>query len=332
MELFVTGSVTVNPHDRSTVVGWSGESGYEYQLFVVAAIMTTLREIRAAYQLAGLVGTLRRVGGHLVTNVVGYCWAIRYRNVSGRSVSGLPTVIEIAAADLEYQSLFTKGHFPTKDSDTARSPVHSEPIVGILGGRWDRFRIRWEATRIHRSLRARFIDGADWEETAKYRYAATKIEHRLNDWRSSTPAELDRRCADLDALYGSMAERGYVPQTDLLKRNDETMDTVDATMKPILGTEFPHEMRVGIGREGEIIRFSAGKHRLSIAKLLDLENVPVVVVARHERWAAIRNAFETAATLADVPPTYRRFAGHPDLSAVTQWDPSPNDEAPPRAR
>jgi hypothetical protein len=331
-ELLVTGSVTVDSHDQPAIGRGVSEPGYGYQLFVVAAVLTSLREVHATYRLAGFVGVFTRVSGHLAENLRGYAWAIRNRNTDDCSAANLPTVIEIDAADLEYQSLFTREHFPTKDSDTARSPVHDEPVVGIVGGRWDRFRILWAETRIHRSLRTRFVDGAEWAETEQYRYAATRIDTGLDDWRSSTPADLDRRCADLDALYESMADEGYVPQTELLERGDETMETVSAAMKPICGTEFPHEMRVGIGREGALIRFSAGKHRLSIAKLLDLENVPVVVVVRHERWAAIRNAFDAADSLADVPPAYRQFDGHPDLRAVTRWDPSPNDKAPSRAR
>ncbi|WP_174299199.1 hypothetical protein [Natronococcus occultus] len=267
---------------------------------------------------------------YLVDNAFGYWWAIRHRDASEEPrESDCPTIVEIDPDDLRYQSSFRKAHFPTKDGDTTHSPVHDEPIVGVLGGRWDRFRTEWSETRIHRSLEARFAGGKSWTETAKYQYAVCKIENGLEDWRSSSIDDLGQRCADLEALYESMADEGYVPQTELLEREDagEQLKTETAAMKPIHGTDYPHEARVGIGRNGELIRFGAGKHRLSIAKLLDLDSVPVVVVVRHERWAAIRECFATADSLEDVPERYREFTDHPDVRSLDEREPAPGIEA-----
>ncbi|MDG5818736.1 hypothetical protein [Natronococcus sp. A-GB7] len=316
-EGFVTGSIVFDALDRSGVAATLDEPDAGYQLLVLAALTSSWRKLLVFYQLSGVTGALGRTRGYLHENALGYWWAIRHRSAAGEPTSSdLPTVVEIDPADLRYQSRFGKAQFPTKDGDTTRSPVHAEPIVGVVGGRWDRFRTEWIETRIHRSLEARFRDGESWEATAKYRYAACKIENGLEDWRSSTPEELERRCADLDALYESMAGEGHVPQDELLERADDGMETGGAAMKSILGGEFPHEMRVGIGRDGEIIRFSAGKHRLSIARLLGLEAVPVVVV-RHERWATVRERFAAADSLEELPAEYREFADHPDLRAVT---------------
>jgi hypothetical protein len=317
-EFFLTGSTVLDAHGRTGVVGNLGDSDTEYQILFLAALTASWRKLLIFYQLAGVSGALGRAFGYLSENALGYWWAIRHWNAAGGSApSDLPTVVEIDPADLRYQSRFGKAQFPTKDGDTRRSPVHDEPIVGVVGGRWDRFRTEWTETRIHRSLEARFREDESWEATAKYRYAACKIENGLEDWRSSTIEELERRCADLDALYESMAEEGYVPQEELLERADDGMETGGAAMKSILGAKFPHEMRVGIGRDGEIIRFSAGKHRLSIARLLGLEAVPVVVVVRHERWATVRERFAAADSLEELPAEYRKFADHPDLRAVT---------------
>jgi hypothetical protein len=321
-ELFVTTAITVESHDRTAVVDNAKRSGDAYQFLLVGSLLGVWRKLRATYRAGGFTEVARKTVDYLLGNAYGYWWALRYRDRAGKAATAdLPSVLEIDATDLQYQSRFAKAHFPTKDGDTVRSAIHDEPIVGVVGGRWDRFRTEWTKLRIHRSLEARFVDDVPWEETPKYRYAAAKIEHGLEDWRSSTPAELEQRCADLETLHESMHAEGYVPQVDLLEDDEEDrMATGGAAMKPICGTEFPHEMRVGVGRNGELIRFSAGKHRLSIAKLLDLEAVPVVVVVRHERWAAIRTVFGEADSLRDVPEKYRDFADHPDLRAVSQWE------------
>ncbi|WP_394739523.1 ParB N-terminal domain-containing protein [Natronococcus roseus] len=317
-EIFLSGSITHDTYVRTGVAGDPGGSDAEYQMLFLAALTAPWRKLLVFYQLGGVPGALGRTLEYLYENAFGYWWAIRHRSAAGEpTASDLPATVEIGPADLRYQSRFGKAHFPTKDGDTDRSPVHDEPIVGVVSGRWDRFRTEWTETRIHRSLEARFLDGEYWEQTARYRYAACKIENGLEDWRSSTPEELERRCDDLDALYESMAEEGYVPQDELLEREDDGMETGSAAIKPILGTNYPHEMRVGIGRSGEVIRFSAGKHRLSIAKLLGLETVPVIIVVRHERWATIRERFAAADSLEALPGEYREFADHPDLRAVT---------------
>ncbi|ELY53469.1 hypothetical protein C491_21311 [Natronococcus amylolyticus DSM 10524] len=310
------GSIALDVQETG-VAGNLGGSEADYQMLFLAALATSWRKFLAFYRLGGVSRALGRSLEYLYESAFGYWWAIRHRSAAGEpTASDLPATVEIDPADLRYQSRFGKAHFPTKDSDTERSPIHDELIVGVVGGRWDRFRTEWTETRIHRSLEARFLEGESWERTVKYRYAACKVENGLEDWRSSTIDELERRCADLDTLYDSMAEEGYVSQTELLEHGDDGMETGNAATKSILETEFPHEMRVGIGRNGEIIRFSAGKHRLSIAKLLGLETVPVIVVVRHERWATIRERFAAADSLEALPAEYREFANHPDLRVV----------------
>ena len=48
---------------------------------------------------------------------------------------------------------------------------------------------------------------------------------------------------------------------------------------------FANEIRVGIGRSGDILFLGQGNHRLAMAKILDLELVPVSVWTVHKIWA-----------------------------------------------
>ena len=57
-----------------------------------------------------------------------------------------------------------------------------------------------------------------------------------------------------------------------------------------------HEIQVDVARDGELL-FADGRHRLSIAKLLDLDAVPVTFLVRHEGWMERRDrAFERGST------------------------------------
>ncbi|MDG5758909.1 hypothetical protein QA600_06095 [Natronococcus sp. A-GB1] len=235
----MTGSIALDVQGTGVTGNLSGSEA-DYQMLFLAALTASWRKLLVFYRLGGVSRALGRTLEYLYESAFGYWWAIRHRRAAGEpTASDLPAIVEIDPTDLRYQSRFGKAHFPTKDGDTERSPVHDEPIVGVIDGRWDRFRTEWTETRIHRSLEARFLEGESWERTAKYRYAACKIENGLEDWRSSTIDELQRRCDDLDTLYESMAEEGYVSQTELLERGDDGIETGSAATKSILGPSSP---------------------------------------------------------------------------------------------
>lgn len=46
-----------------------------------------------------------------------------------------------------------------------------------------------------------------------------------------------------------------------------------------------NEILVDVGRDGELLLVD-GRHRLSIAKILGLDEIPVVKHVRHEQWVA----------------------------------------------
>ena len=65
----------------------------------------------------------------------------------------------------------------------------------------------------------------------------------------------------------------------------------DRSQRQRLGTDprvgfrhcLRHEVTVDVGRDGELLLVS-GTSRLAVAKLLDIERVPVVFLLRHEAW------------------------------------------------
>ncbi len=75
----------------------------------------------------------------------------------------------------------------------------------------------------------------------------------------STKEQLDKRCVKIDALIGDMQEHGY--------RSQNSVD----------------EITVNISRDG-IVLLNHGRHRLSVAKLLDIRKVPIKITARHKKW------------------------------------------------
>jgi hypothetical protein len=70
------------------------------------------------------------------------------------------------------------------------------------------------------------------------------------------------------------------------------------------------EIAVNVGRDGELI-FQDGRNRHVIARILELEEVPVVVLVRHEQWQRLRDRIARGElTASDLPADLRT---HPDL-------------------
>lgn len=151
---------------------------------------------------------------------------------------------------------------------------------------------RFDETVVHRSLVAHFEEGVPWTETAFFERAVSLAERGTNRWHDCTSAERVReRCAEIDALYESMRERGCLTQRELHPEGDRRFLSLAGD-----------EILVDVARDGELL-FVDGRHRLSIAKILGLRRVPVLFLVRHAQWMTRRDELATA----DVVPD------HPDL-------------------
>ena len=68
----------------------------------------------------------------------------------------------------------------------------------------------------------------------------------------------------LDSIYEEMKESGYIPQ------------------------KLEDHISVNVGREGALL-FNDGRHRLTFAKLLQIEEIPIRITVRHSKWVAFKN-------------------------------------------
>ena len=154
---------------------------------------------------------------------------------------------------------------------------------------------RFEESVLYRSLEAHFDRGVPWAETELVREALALLGDPTVErvWHEcTTAAEIRQRCRRLDRLYESIREEGY--------RSRREQFGVD----PAVGfrDSLREEMAVDVGRDGELL-LVCGKHRLAIAKLLDLDRVPVVFLVRHPEWMRRREAVARGEVR----------ASHPDL-------------------
>lgn len=146
----------------------------------------------------------------------------------------------------------------------------------VVNGSWKRHKITDKSR--HQTLRKRFADGESWTELP--------IDTELGKQK--------------EIVYNRIKEHGYLSQQEL---------EAERSLFSLRDTEIG----VGIDRDGTIVHVGGGQHRLSIAKLLEIERVPVHVRVRHAEWQRIRDEIRTTDDKQDLSDSARNAIGHPDL-------------------
>lgn len=124
-----------------------------------------------------------------------------------------------------------------------------------------------EDSGLYQSLHNRFILGTDWKETQYYEVLETLIDSGY-EWHGCTDRdELEKRLAELDQIHQSIQADGYKTQRELRRFSD-------------LLTELSREIVVDRGRDGGFL-LVCGRHRLCIAQMLQLDEIPVVNCVYH---------------------------------------------------
>lgn len=183
--------------------------------------------------------------------------------------------------------------FATIDVDPREIDAHVSGIriehglSQVRGSDWDLAdeRESLKEHSIYRSVEQRFVEGLEWEDTARFRYMEDNMEE-YGSFNSYTSAEefLEVRCRYVDDLYRSIRDHGYRPNFDA------THEIPDVDVRANRYRYFHRlEPLVAIGRDGGLLWID-GFHRVSIAKLLDIGSIPVNVLCRHRDWQRRRDA------------------------------------------
>lgn len=168
-----------------------------------------------------------------------------------------------------------------KPADGPPTNVLFDPIV--VGGSWDQDLSPIEDDIVYQAFHSRFVEDKRWEETGYLEFLATDV----SEHGGVTTADAKERCAKLDRLYESIRQHGYRTQAEL-ERDGGLVDGLSASRLPPIF----REITVNLTREGEFV-WNGGIHRLVIAKLLDIEEIPVRINVRHPQWQAIREEVYT---------------------------------------
>jgi len=201
-----------------------------------------------------------------------------------------------------------------------------EDATHLLGGDWDIREINKEimlsSWREHagdrivvpvenygllKSARAHFTEGRPWEETEIYTWLVNNTE-LWEGSRYESQKRIDESLRQFDELYKSIEERGYLSQRESYKKSEQKQLESEST--PEL-----EEVVVNIGRDGRLI-FEDGRHRFTAAYVLGVEEIPVRVLVRHQKWQKIREEVNDVDSIEKLSTKARRARGHPDLKSI----------------
>ncbi|AGB38769.1 hypothetical protein [Natronococcus occultus] len=180
-------------------------------------------------------------------------------------------------------------------------------LSDVRSGDWDLNTRKVEDDVVYESFVERFKRGSSWEETEYYSFLIDKIDSKGLEWgRYNSKEDIKRRCVLLDELYNKIKEKGYQSQRELISDSE---DLVQFPKKDSLGTILPpefSEISIDISRKGEFL-WAAGMHRLCIAQLLEIEQVPVRVRVRHRKWQEYREAIYNGEQVGKSHPDIQRL-------------------------
>jgi SAM-dependent methyltransferase len=177
----------------------------------------------------------------------------------------------------------------------------------VLDGNWDKHLEKFENLDVYQAFQQRFEQNKKWEDTEFYHRVLKNISDGSIKWGCHDKKDFDKRVKNIDALYYEIKNNG-------IKTKEEIFVAKKLLDKLEKSTVILDNILIAIGRDGNFL-FVDGRHRLSIAKLLKLPQVPVNIVVRHKEWMDFRKELITFMENYGKGKFYQPFT-HPDLANI----------------
>jgi len=152
---------------------------------------------------------------------------------------------------------------------------HPSSAGRVIGGDWDQENHpAIDTMPKHKAIHQVLNKGVEWSDTALIDHLMIAVERdgSIDGYTSRDELETEY-VKKVEQLIESIRENGY-----------QSVAKFETNPKNQL-----EEVCINIGRDGELIfNGGPGRHRISIARVLGVEKIPVIVLVRHERWQRVR--------------------------------------------
>lgn len=172
-------------------------------------------------------------------------------------------------------------------------------LGAIYDGEWDTQILDLTKLPKYVGMEEHFLYNVPWEETSLFDYYRTLLNKEITVDGCTSETELLERYRKIEQMCHNMRTEGY-------KSREEVCDEDDFQC-------LMDEVTVNIGRNGQFIFGDGGGwHRLSAAKIFDIDVIPVRVLVRHTEWQKIRERIHTS-TESELEDDLRPYLNHPDM-------------------
>ena len=174
---------------------------------------------------------------------------------------------------------------------------------GVENGEWDRMdTIPIEETPHYQAFTEHFCRGTPWEKTCIIDHKANYVIENLQ-----LPYE---GCETRDELREHYIEYHKKHYNDLYRDiNEHGFQAVPRENSGVREYDVPEMV---IGRGGDFIFRGNGHNRVAIAKVLELDEIPVYIYMRHSQWQEIRDDIYNNG----LSEKYEELHDHPDLQDI----------------
>lgn len=210
---------------------------------------------------------IRKIGKIYKNYVEYFLWRFKIAVRSKRNVLAFDRIYWVSPHDISYCTL--KEFNPYKYYGV------------VMVGNWDQLCKEFEKLDVFIALKSRFLNDTKWEDTEYYHNIINRIKNGQYCWGCKSENEFIARCKRLDDLYNDIMINGYKTQTD-----------ISLSCK---GKKKYDEISINIGRNGEFL-FNNGAHRLSIAKTLNIDKVPIRITVCHKNVLNCQRTFDRVVT------------------------------------
>ncbi|MFC7073159.1 hypothetical protein ACFQJ7_12145 [Halovenus rubra] len=171
----------------------------------------------------------------------------------------------------------------------------------VRSGDWDQSTKKFiEENPVAQSIKLHFENSVPWRETPLYSVFQQELNTRGDAWGYKSMSDFEKRCEEIENLYNSIATDGYLTNREVYRQNRSRAHAKNNDgLHPNI-----HEVNVDIGRDGQLLWRRVGQNRLAIAKVLNLDKIPVRVAVRHTEWQQTRETIQSGD---------QQSADHPDL-------------------
>ena len=162
-------------------------------------------------------------------------------------------------------------YFVSPDDIQLRHEFSQAYYGQVLDGDWDLQTTKFEdSVLFFDSFKQRIEQSVAWQDTAYFKDVMQSISKGEARFGCNSEEAFVNYCQTLDALYESIKTQGY--------KSNAGDDCIS----------------INIGRDGQFI-FNDGRHRLTIAKLLGLKEIPVKIAVRHRQWVEFKQEIKAFA-------------------------------------